>query len=655
MRLLEPVSLGRVTARNRIVFGPHETNLGRSRTISARHVAYYARRAEGGCGAIVTETASVLPGDWPYERAPLAEACGPGFAAVATAVHGQGAVALASLGHAGLQGSSAYSQDALWAPSRFADPASREMPTVMGEREIAAVIRGFAAAARVAVNAGMDGVEVDCGGFSLLRQFCSGLTNTRDDLYGSDRPRLAREVLAAVRAAVGDAVVGLRLACEESAPWAGITAEASGALAAALCEHLDYVVAVKAGPFDGGGSRPDGHTAPGFALDLATGLRAAVPDRVLVVAQGSIVDADLAARALESADLVEMTRAQIADPDLAVKLGRGDAPRPCVLCNQLCRVRDSRNPLIGCIGEPAAGHETTEPDWRGRDRPRAVVVIGAGPAGLEAARVAAERGHQVRVVDRAAVTGGAVVLAAVGAGRERLTLLTDWLEAECRRLGVTFDLGTEITETSALPAGSVLLATGALPAPPSWHADLPVLTVREVLAGAELPDGPVVIDDPVGGPVAISVAELLAPDHAITLVTQDTVAGTQLSRTGDLAAANGRLARAGVSIAKRSLVRGGGPEGVVVEDRYTGERSTVPAGCLVFAGHDLPHLPHLPELPAGGAAVLPAAGDVVAPRTIGEAVLEGRRAVLALLTAPAPTGAVPAAQQFPPPSLQATA
>ncbi|MGH3743512.1 MAG: hypothetical protein ACRDTP_01465, partial [Mycobacteriales bacterium] len=149
-----------------------------------------------------------------------------------------------------------------------------------------------------------------------------------------------------------------------------------------------------------------------------------------------------------------------------------------------------------------------------------------------------------------------------------------------------------------------------------------------------LPGGPVLVDDPVGGPVGVSVAEtLVAAGRAVTLVTQDNVAGVQLSRTGDLAAANTRLAQAGVTVAKRSLVRSGDRDGVVVEDRYAGTSKVLPAALVVYAGHDLPYVPLAPH------ENTTVAGDAVAPRTILEAVLEGRRAMVGLLTAPVPLGA----------------
>ena len=394
MRLLEPVLVGSTPVPNRVVFGPHVTNLGRGRSFSERHAAYYRRRAEAGCGLIVLETASVHPSDWPYERAPLAPDCEPGWQAIAEALEGTGAVVVASLGHAGAEGSSAYSQSVLFGPSRFPDPVTREVPQQMEADDIDAIVESFAPAAEAARSSGLAGVEVHAGSASLLRQFLSGLTNTRTDDYGAERTLFVRRVLESARRGLGaGGVLGLRLGCDELAPWAGITPEGALAVVERLAPLVDYVVAVRAPVFDAQGSRPDAHTAPGFARPLAQSLRRALGPGVALVAQGSIVDATMAEDIVASgdADLVEMTRAQIADPDLVVKLSAGlpEQVRPCVLCNQRCQVRDARNPLVSCIGEPTSGHETEDPDLsRLAQAPLELLVVGAGPAGLEAARVA---------------------------------------------------------------------------------------------------------------------------------------------------------------------------------------------------------------------------------------------------------------------------
>ncbi|GLY71425.1 mycofactocin system FadH/OYE family oxidoreductase 1 [Amycolatopsis taiwanensis] len=629
--ITEPVELAGRRVPSRVLFGPHETNLARGRVLSDRHVAYYARRAAGGAGIIVTETASVHEEDWPYERAPLAALAGPGWSSIVAAC--RPALVLAGLGHAGSQGSSAYSQSALWAPSRVPDVASRELPMELEPAQIRTIVDSFGESAALAVASGLDGVELDAGQYSLLRQFTSGLTNHRGDAYGTDRTRLLREVIQALREALGEGrVLGLRLSCDELAPWAGITPEDAAGMVADLAGSVDYLVPVRGSAMSASATRPDLHTEPGFNLDLCRRITGAVEGRTRTVLQGSVVDPEQAGQALGEgvAALVEMTRAQIADPDLVAKVRAGRPVRPCVLANQKCRVRDNRNPIVSCIGEPRSGHETTDPEPEGTDAAREVLVVGGGPAGLEAARVLALRGHRVELAERSHELGGMVRVAARVAGRERLARLVEWLEGEVRRLGVRVSTGVAVTE----PAASMIVATGSVPGPRGYavHSGV-VVDVVDFLAGCELPPGPVVVTDPVGDAVGVGVAELLAGQgRQTTIVSQDQVIGTQLALTGDLADANTRLQRAGVTLAKRSLLREVHAGHVVLEDVFTARRRELDAAVVIHCGHRLPD----GSLSVAGAT---RAGDCVAPRTIHEAILEGRRAALTLAAAtPVPAG-----------------
>ena len=652
MRLVEPLVLGGTTAPSRVVFGPHETNLGDGRALSERHVAYYERRAAGGAGVIVVEEASVHGSDWPYERCPLASECGDGWRSVAEACHLHGSLVIAALGHAGGQGSSAYSQAPLWAPARVPEVNTREVPKSMEAADIAAVVRGFADAAALAVSSGCDGVEINAGQFSLIRQFLSGLTNQRGDEW-ADRSRLAREVLEAVRASIGDAVLGLRLSCDELAPWAGIVPEAGAELAAELGGLVDYITVVRGAIFSAAATRPDGHVGAGFNLDLVAMVREAVAaahgDRVAVIAQGSIVEVSMAEAALVEGrcDGVEMTRAQIADADLVAKL-RADAAeriRPCILCNQTCMVRDARNPIITCVVDPRSGHELTDPaEPTGRtdvapDPSRRLTVVGSGPAGLEAARVAALGGWSVRVLERSDRVGGMTSVAARGHGRERFSTFVDWLAAECARSGVTIELGTEVSAADmADPHAPVVVATGSTRRPFEYTVGRGaiVVTAADLLGSLNPQDDLsaelVVVWDPIGGPIAVSVAEALAPLGAtVTVATPDNIVGNELSRSGDLAPANARLQQAGVALARRCLLRSVDKGSAELEDRFTGERRRIEATLVVDCGHRLPEEELFHELQQVEApAVLARAGDCVAPRTLLEAVREARGAVAAL-------------------------
>ena len=619
MRLLQPLALHAVSAPNRVMFGPHVTNLGDlQRGFTSRHTAYYERRARGGCGIIVTEGASVHPSDWPYERALLASECAPGWAAIVAACAPHGSLVIASLDHAGGQGSSAYNQRELWAPSRVPEVNSREVPKWMEAGDIADVVAGFGQAAAAAVAAGCAGVEVNAGQHSLVRQFLSGLTNQRGDEWGTDRLLFARQVLSAVRAAAGNAIVGLRLSCDELAPWAGITPDMAVEVAAQLAEHVDYLVVVRGSIFSAEKTRPDFHEPTGFNIDLCRRIREATPGTPVFL-QGSVVDSGQADWALSDGvcDAVEMTRAQIADPDLVAKLAADRAAdvRPCIRCNQTCQVRDARSPVVTCVGEPTSGRETEDPHWyTPAARPRDVVVVGAGVAGLETARVAALRGHRVRVVDQSAEVGGVAALAGPGGP------LVQWLAAQAAAAGATIELGVEFQQAN--PGEAVVQCTGAQPGTRSYlvEPDAVVLDVVEVHRGAALPEGSIALFDPIGGPIAVALAEQLG-SRAI-LITQDQIAGNELSRSGDLAPANVRLQQQGVQIEKRSLLRVVRPGEIELEDRFSGERRTVACAALVDCGF------RLPTPPLDGAEAQ--AGDCVAPRTILEAVLEARRAALAL-------------------------
>ncbi len=655
--LVDSVAVGSTTAPSRVVFGPHETNLGDGRHLSDRHVAYYERRARGGAGVVITETASVTANDWPYERAPLAEACARGWRAVGDACAPYGTLVLGGIGHSGGQGSSAFSQEVMWAPSGVADAVTREPPAALDADGIEGLVSAFAGAARLAVRCGLAGVEVDAGAWSLLRQFHSGLTNLRDDRYGHDRLAVTREVLEAVRDAVGPrGLVALRLSCDELAPWAGVTPEHAAGHVGELAPLVDVLTVVRGGPFDTGAYRPDSHTPAGFNLDLCAAMRT-VAGFARVVAQGSIVDVDMAQAALSDGkcDLVEMTRALIADSDLVAKrrAGRSEAIRPCILCNQACRVRDNRNPIVSCVMDPSSGYETVEPaivvddghasgNHPSSARPSSavtagapVLVVGGGPAGLEAARLLASSGRRVRLVERLAECGGAIRDAAAGAGRERIGLAGRWLAVRALEAGVAVETSVHVesadVENARADGWEVIVATGSrFVADRYANSGMAIFDPLDVLAGrAALPDGPLAVVDSVGDWVGVNVAFWLAAAHgrAVSLISPDVVAGTLLSRGGQLGEINFRLERAGVHRVLRATVRALESERVLVADPWTNQPSTIEAAAVIDCGHRLAEDSVYQSLSEPRPV---RAGDCVAPRSVLEAVLEARRAVASL-------------------------
>lgn len=644
-KLLSPLNLGRKTAPNRFVFAAHQTNFATHNRFEQRHVDYYAARAAGGVGLIVLEGSVVHPSDRPYEYCIFGydERVGDGYRLVADAIHRHNVLALAHLTHSGMQGSSHVSQLPLWAPSPVPEVNSREMPKEMEPEEIAAVVDGFAQAAQYAIAGGLDGVEINAGQDSLIRQFMSPLTNMRTDGYGgalSARLRFAREIIRAVRNRLGkDAIVGLRLSGDEYAPWAGLKPEDAIEIARMLAEDglLDYISVTSGSIYSGHLTRPGLYMPPGFAAHLAAGIKAAVS--LPVFAQGSIVDPKMAEGLLVEgqADAVEMTRALIADPDMPNKLhtGRAEDVCPAILSNQDNIIGLVQNPRLSCVNNPAAGYEG-ESEFAPLSpvsHPRRIMVVGGGAAGLEAARVAALRGHQVTLYEQSDRLGGTLRLAAAAPGRDRLALAVDWLEGQVRKLPVTIKLGTTVTPelVQATAPDAVIVAAGGHPGQMAAidlsQASL-VASPRQVLSG-DVPSQPghAVLLDEIGDQVGMGVAEWLS-DHGwkVTVITRDMFVGQRLTASMELTPWNQRACARGIvfrpqvdveRVVGRTLI------GADIFDRQ--EVRIEDIDLIVTITHELPNEDLYFALKWAGIPVV-RAGDCVAPRYMSQAILEGYRA-----------------------------
>jgi 2,4-dienoyl-CoA reductase-like NADH-dependent reductase (Old Yellow Enzyme family) len=592
-------------------------------------------------GLIVLEEAQVHPSSHPYARAVRGDdpAIVGAYRRLAASLHDAGTLVLAQLSHVGMQGTGQILKQALWAPSAVPNPATLEMPKVMEPEDITAIVQGFALAARHAMEGGLDGVEVNAGQHSLVRQFLSGLTNQRQDEYGGDperRLRFAREVLAAVREAVGEeGLVGLRLCCDERAPWAGITPEQAPELAAALAPGVDYVAVTVGSIYSVEATRAGPHEPPGYLLDLAGAVRARLAG-VPVFASGSLVDPEQAATAVARglADACEMTRALIADPDLPRKLeeGRAGQVRPCIRCNQDCVVRSTNNVPVGCIHNPEAGREREFPPLVRAGRGRRVVVVGGGPAGMEVARVAALRGHRVTLLERATMLGGTPRAVAAAGQRPPLGLVSGWLADRLAELEVEVKLGTSADRAliTSLSPDLVVLATGARPRSPDRlpGGSLPhVLTVRDVLAGRLPGKGPVLVIDRTGSYPAIDVARYAAErKRPVTIVSEDPFISAQLGPIGELAPWYRIAAAWGIELRPLTVVCEIRPESVRLRQRFGPKEEELETDCVVVADHELPDDALYHEF----VGTLPAAevrrvGDCVAPRRVLHALIEGGR------------------------------
>lgn len=635
-------SLGPKVAPNRIVFAAHQTNFAERNTFGERHRHYYLARARGGAGVIVLEAAVVHPSDYPYERAIFGfdDHIAGAYRRLADALHPPGTLVFAQLTHSGQEGTSGLSQRDLWAPSPVPNAASREVPKAMETEDIDAVVASFARSAELARAGGLDGVELNAADKSLIRQFLSPLTNQRADGYGGaleNRLRFAREVIAAVRGALGpDLSLGLRLCGDEFAPWAGLKPEDSREIAAALAADgaLDYFAVAVGGIYSGHMARASMHVPQGYAVPLAEGVKAQA--RLPVFATERITDPLFAGGVIAEgrADMVEMTRALIADADLPRKTraGRLADIRPCIACNQDCVVDSPMNPRLGCVHNASAGHEAELGDETlvPASRSRRVMVVGAGPAGLEAARVAALRGHAVDLYEREGSLRGQVGVGAIGPGRGELGKVIRHLGLQVRKLGVRLHTHEAITVERVIVArpDAVVVATGAQAAPPPFPVtgEAQIVDEMQVLL-ARPPVGPrVVVVDQTGLPRGASAAEFLA-DHGceVMIVTEDMFVSPQLIATQDLALWYQRALSKGITFLPQTQVRRVEGRTVVVADRFSQEeRALAEVDTVVVAVYRLPRQDLYLALKAQGLEVY-RAGDCVAPRRISQAVLEGNR------------------------------
>ena len=626
--LLSPLEVRGTRLPSRVVFTAHTVSLGQDHVPGERARGYYAARAAGGAGMIVMEPLPVLPngGVTPQNYRYDDERFVPALRAVVAAVHEHGTVFVSQLYHLGENADPFAGDSERWAPGPGLAPGGPDGLRPMDGEDIAALIDGHVCGARAAIAAGADGVECMFAYDTLVDQFLSAERNLRSDAYGGaleGRARLAREILDALRAEIGpDRLLGIT-----------VTAAMNGyedALAhlSARCD-IDY-----AGVGHGNYETPylivpPMDFAPGHGVPFAARAKRAVPG-LAILAEGRINRPEIGERALAdgACDLVGMTRALLVDPLVPqpARDGESERIRECIGYN-LCLARRLRKFSVACVQNPAMGYEATLGDLSPASERRDVLVVGAGLAGLEAARVAAERGHRVTVLERAEAPGGQVRLISRLPVQEPFAELIDWRVRELRRLEVELVLGVEADagECERRAPDAVVVATGADPS--ALAGSTPA---AEVLAGAPPGDGPVVVLDFEGHRKGAGVAETLAEGgREVTLVALGSSALSALTYSTVGALALRRLAGLGVALVE-------GHRLVAIEDgavhlarAYDGTPLALATRAVVHASPHTPADALVGELRARSISVR-AIGDARAPRLVEDAIADGYRAALAL-------------------------
>jgi len=549
--LLEPFELGSLTLNNRIFSSSHAPGYNTDGTPNERYIAYHEEKARGGIGLTMIGGSSNVSPDSASLWGQLSfgtDAIVDPLAEMTERIHTHGAAVMCQITHMGRRN---VSNDGDWlptiAPSPIREPMHRGWPKRMEKADIRRVVADFGAAAIRARAGGLDGVEL-CATSHLIDQFWTPLANHRTDEYGGsidNRLRFTFEVLESIRAAVGDdLLVGIRMIADED-QIGGLDPEESAEIAQRLAGSglLDFVnIAGSSLATEEGLSKaipPSGTPLMPF-VPLAATIKAHVDLPVLHATR--ITDVASARHAISAGliDLAGMTRAHIADPHIVAKLERGDQERIRVCVGaSFCINRLHLGLESVCIQNPATGRETTVPQLvpRSGGPSRRAVVVGGGPGGLEAARVLAERGHQVVLFEAQDRVGGQIVLAARASERQSELLgIVGWLEAELGHLGVDVRLNTPVDadDVTAEAPDIVVTATGGFPSPHFLTAghDL-VVSTWEVLSGHASPSGRILLYDDHGGENGLSAAEYLhgRGETDIELVTPDRLVGQDLAAT----------------------------------------------------------------------------------------------------------------------------
>ncbi|GAA1518480.1 FAD-dependent oxidoreductase [Nocardioides humi] len=640
----QPLTIRNVTLRNRIVRSAHGTGFARG-MVTDTLKQYHLARARGGVALSFGEGGQVhwsSPGFLDLSS----DAVIDGLADLASSVQAEGMKFFQQLMHGG---PTLYAHDgsAPWAASAVTDPVLGIVPHPMTKAMIDEVVAGFAAAASRVQQAGLDGVEIHGGHSYLFSSFLAPGTNLRTDEYGGpleNRMRILVEALQAVRAAVGpDFVVGVRLSPDgaDNLTTADDVVAVMGRLEdAGLADYFNvsYGSHYRRSKLIGITREPHN-----YMVEQATGAITR-ETRLPTMVTGRILTMQDAERILRNgeADMISMVRALIAEPEIVSKTQQGRAAeiRPCISCDQACAGGLTSRGLMGCVVNPACGHEARRGDALVQISPRrrTVLVIGGGPAGMEAARSCALAGHRVVLHEQADRLGGQLNLIRRSPSRADVAELLPYYETELARLGVEVVLGSALrtrADVDAVGADQVVLATGATPrrdgfqawrpgAAPAGFDSVRVLTGWDVIEGAEIV-GPVLLVDEIGHYESIDVADLLVrAGHAVHHVTRFSHLAANIPVAYDYAAAPHaeELFKGDYELHTRSLVHALEAGKATIAPLAAPHRlRELEIGTFVFMSGAVPDEELYAELES--VPELYRIGDALGPRTLEPAITEG--------------------------------
>jgi 2,4-dienoyl-CoA reductase (NADPH2) len=633
--LFAPGEIGGLAIKNRIVQPPMGTGMIEGGRVTEREVAFLEERARGGAGLVITGAAAVHPTTLFPVRIMVEAYDDDAVESIrrrVEAVQQHGARIFGQIAHLGRESPGGITEAVPLAPSPIPSPRDPGVPHEMTTADIRMIVEAFGKSAENFKAAGYDAVEVHGAHGYLIAQFLSPASNLRTDAYRGDtldgRTRLLIEVVAEIRARCGESYpLGVRLSADEETPD-GLTPDETRRIVEAVqsAAPVDYL-SITAGMR--GAYVKDTSYTEGFALGFAAAVKRDVD--VPVIGVGRIRFPALAERAVADGlvDFVAVGRGVIADPEWVTKAreGRGDEIRPCVGIVQDCRAAHG---IVACAVNARAGREWVWGPSRRSSGARRVVVAGGGPGGLEAARVAAEAGHDVVLYEQGDSLGGQLRVAAAGPTRGELLDFVTYLERELGRLGVDVRLEVAASRETVLADRPelVVVATGAVPLPPSFPvAEANVTTIWDVLGRAvEVPKRVVVVDDAVGFWHAVSAAEHLAACGAdVELLTPGRAIGLAIPHES-IAHVHRRLRGAGVRFRPFTTVARVDGTSVGIEDTVTGELGELEAD-LVVVKSMLAVRDELVAALEGAVPALVAIGDCAAPRRLSHAVLEANVAL----------------------------